>query len=485
MQFLTLFSFIPAALAYSNPICYFTPCAHTSSGLVAGHTAANRHSVTEYLGIPFAQPPIAHLRFAAPQPYIGTGFINGTDFFGSTAAEIYNGARIADEEDIIVVSLNYRVGVFGFPGALDPQNPVKNLGLLDQRLALEWVRDNIGAFGGDPERITLAGQSAGAISVDYHSYAYSHDPIVSGMILQSGTAQAPSTGASSISSPLEIWIDLATKLNCTSSPSDTSSSSASASASAILHCMRSPSLTTSTILSIAHLYPSSFTPIVDNLTVFPTSLYPSLTPAPIPLLIGSTDNEGEIFAARTLMTDAPLNDTAKDALTRESFTCPAAVRARVSGAKIWRYRYFGDFEELRLRRRGGSAAYHVGDVYMVFGNWAMGDWKPVVMREQERVGRYMRGAWGAFVREPERGLSGYRGVRGDVDEESTVRELRNEGNSQRVMKLGDEDEMGGEVEGRGWPTYEEGRKTLVRLGWENRVGANLGWPRTYDEDCSH
>lgn len=61
------------------------------------------------------------------------------------------------------MSVNYRLGIFGFPGS--PASDT-NLGLLDQRLALEWTRDNIARFGGDPSRITLFGQSAGGASVD-------------------------------------------------------------------------------------------------------------------------------------------------------------------------------------------------------------------------------------------------------------------------------------------------------------------------------
>ncbi|MEV6896285.1 carboxylesterase family protein [Amycolatopsis sp. NPDC051372] len=90
-------------------------------------------------------------------------WIHGGAFLtGSGGQGWYDGTRLANEADVVVVSLNYRLGVFGFL-PLDGVAP-PNLGIADQLAALEWVRDNAAAFGGDPARVTLAGQSAGAQS---------------------------------------------------------------------------------------------------------------------------------------------------------------------------------------------------------------------------------------------------------------------------------------------------------------------------------
>jgi para-nitrobenzyl esterase len=88
---------------------------------------------------------------------------------GGTALETYDGANLAAEQQVVVVSLNYRVGALGFLDLRehggDQIGAVSNVGLRDQLLALGWVRDNIAAFGGDPQRITVFGESAGAGSV--------------------------------------------------------------------------------------------------------------------------------------------------------------------------------------------------------------------------------------------------------------------------------------------------------------------------------
>jgi len=195
-----------------------------AGGVIHGQASKWQPGVSEYLGIPFAQPPVGNLRFAAPKPNQLNGtfvahkfgfscpsnlapaenktisyeswaktllgqlgqaddefdedcltlnvwskpqtgekakavlvWIYGGGFgSGNSRNPAYNGARLANDNDVVVVSVNYRVNIWGFPRA--PFLPDQNLGLLDQRLGLEWIRDNIEAFGGDPKRITIFGQ---------------------------------------------------------------------------------------------------------------------------------------------------------------------------------------------------------------------------------------------------------------------------------------------------------------------------------------
>lgn len=128
---------------------------------------------------------------------------------GDTSTPFYNGQYFADAQDVVIVTLNYRINIFGFSGAPGER---QNVGLLDQRLAVEWVRDNIAAFGGSPSKIVIFGQSSGSVAVDYWSYAYPEDPIVTGLILHSGNAFSFPINSRELAE--KNWYNVTSSLGC-------------------------------------------------------------------------------------------------------------------------------------------------------------------------------------------------------------------------------------------------------------------------------
>lgn len=117
-------------------------------------------------------------------------YIHGGSFTGGSANEGHiSGAGFA-KNGVIMVALNYRLGPFGFcshPDLTDENGVCGNFGLFDQTVAIQWVRDNISAFGGNPDKITLMGQSAGAMSVDIHLSNPMVKDSISGAIMLSGS----------------------------------------------------------------------------------------------------------------------------------------------------------------------------------------------------------------------------------------------------------------------------------------------------------
>ena len=108
--------------------------------------------------------------------------------FGNAGQPAYDGSYLASFEDVIVVSFNYRTNVFGFPASPELALTNRNLGFYDQRLALSWVQTNIAQFGGNPKKVTLFGESAGALSVDALITTSPKNPPFRAAILQSGQA---------------------------------------------------------------------------------------------------------------------------------------------------------------------------------------------------------------------------------------------------------------------------------------------------------
>jgi cholinesterase len=156
------------------------------------------------------------------------------------------------------VTFNYRLNIFGFPSA--PGLPSVNLGILDQRAAAQWVKDNAAAFGGDASRITIFGESAGSRAVDIYAYAWADakDPIVNGFICESGSA--PWTTGNKLSPSL--FGSLSERLGCTANEKNGSS----------VDCMRTKPW--QDILQASRSSPGKpelfrrFWPIVDEKTVF-------------------------------------------------------------------------------------------------------------------------------------------------------------------------------------------------------------------------
>ena len=124
----------------------------------------------------------------------GGGFIFGT---GSSA--LYDGTRLASRGDVVVVTINYRLGILGYlahPDLEDEAGACGNWGLLDQLAALQWVRENIAAFGGDPSNVTAFGESAGSMSVADLLAAPAAKGLIHRAILQSGPPFAASMESS-------------------------------------------------------------------------------------------------------------------------------------------------------------------------------------------------------------------------------------------------------------------------------------------------
>lgn len=118
-------------------------------------------------------------------------WIHGGSFRVGSSCEHMHGPDFLIKKDVVLVTLNYRIGALGFLTIDDPKYQIPgNAGLKDQTMALRWVKDNISVFGGDSENITLFGNSSGAISVDLHMLSDHSKNLFHRAIVQSGFANA-------------------------------------------------------------------------------------------------------------------------------------------------------------------------------------------------------------------------------------------------------------------------------------------------------
>ncbi|MCV7179695.1 carboxylesterase family protein [Mycolicibacterium sphagni] len=238
----------------------------------------------------------------------GGSFLNGS-------ADIYDARWLATQGDIVVVTINYRLGTMGFLAhpALSPDGNIGNYGFADQQAALRWVHDNIAEFGGDPSKVTIAGESAGAMSVCDHLVAPDSAGLFRAAILQSGPCQAQADRATA----QQVSTDYATGVGCTDPE-------------AVAACLRS--LPTKTLQS-APFYvgfgPDKLIgPVTgtDRLPTDPMTAF-ALDRAPrVPVLVGSNGDEFAMFTAIRYLKNGRLPPYPK--LLSDTFGADAAAVAQ-------------------------------------------------------------------------------------------------------------------------------------------------------------
>ena len=233
------------------------------NGVIEG-SYDTKSGIQTFLGIPFAKPPVGPLRWKAPQPADTWAGVKETKKFGPRAMQApifgdmdfksdgisedclylnvwtpakrnaknlpvlvyfygggfsagdgseprYNGEAMS-KKGIVVVTVNYRLGLFGFLAhpELTAETTYKgsgNYGLMDQAASLQWVKDNIAAFGGDPSKITIAGESAGSISVSYQMASPISKGLIAGAIGESGAGIHPTLAPTPLAEAEKIGLE--------------------------------------------------------------------------------------------------------------------------------------------------------------------------------------------------------------------------------------------------------------------------------------
>ncbi|KAJ4247847.1 hypothetical protein NW762_013056 [Fusarium torreyae] len=456
----------------------------TTSGQLTGFINKTAPDVRQFLGVPFAEPPLKSLRFQPPRRKQNAGhisakkyapsckqiisknptvytehmtqfLINGGDsedclylnvyapskptskhlpvfiyipgggFTGGGADSLY---KIPDKwiqrtQSHIVVTMNYRVNLFGFPNA---ESAHQNVGLLDQRMVVEWTRDNIAAFGGDPEKMILWGQSAGAGSVGMYGYSYPKDLIVKGLISDSGSPSMLSKIAGNHSD----FDTLASKVGCKDSTGRKQ-----------LKCMQKVD---ASVLQKVYSETStiSFTPVGDNVTAFSNTtdrLARGLV-TKVPWIFGNNANEGAGFGAYN---ESGLS-AAQTAIGLQAIVCPVAaeVKARAKfGYPTYRYYYTGNFSNISPLPWIGAT--HSAELPLLFGTHY--EYRGNSTEYEWQVAEGMQSLWLSFAQNPKKNPHDGKGVT--------------------------------------WPLYKPGQKKMVVFAETNKKWFQLGDESRTENQC--
>lgn len=444
--------------------------ARTQAGVLRG---VEGDGVRAFLGVPFARPPVGERRWRAPEPaqpwsgvrdatrigadctqaigrraILGGGggivvgsedclylnvyapageggarpvmvYVPGGAFTVGSGAN-YDPTRLAREQDRVVVTLNYRLGALGWlahPGfQADGEGFGGNFGLMDQLAALKWVRENIGAFGGDPADVTLFAESAGAWTACYLMTAPAARGLFQRVILQSGGCLEPSSLVSA-QAAAESGPAFAARLGCEGEEA--------------VDCLRAlPAwrLSRAASLRAGINGPGSWGPVHTDATV-PES--PAVAIAEgrftrVPAIIGTNLDEGRLFANEVKDLDRYQKETVwmygdvgprvlerypvgEDGpayaiaanFTAQRFACPSqALRRQMSKyAPVWAYEFADRDAPFRLPAwlvGLDLGAYHASELAYVFGtSWVFAD-PARFTPEQAALSARMRGLWADF-----------------------------------------------------------------------------------------
>ena len=340
--------------------------------------------------------------------------------FPGTSGTFYDGRVLAEQHRVVVVTINYRLNAFGFfaHAALageDAAHPYAgNQGLLDQQAALRWVKANIAAFGGNPKKVAIFGESAGSQDVCLHVAAPGSKGLFERAISESGgcTTRQPTAAEGAA-----LAADFAESLGCGAAPD-------------ALACLRA--LPVSAILGALEaegtggIIPNlQFSPVVDGgfMPDQPRALYDAGRFAKVPYILGSNSDEGTIFA----LTVPPLETeeaylaalqarygaladdvaavypaasypTPRHALVRafgdQILVCPTydtARRAAAGGARTYLYN-FGRALPIPILQQLGLGAFHAAEIVYVFGSITM------PTPDDDALGVTMRNYWTRFAR---------------------------------------------------------------------------------------
>ncbi|KAK1483810.1 fumonisin esterase [Colletotrichum abscissum] len=358
-------------------------------------------------------------------------------------------------QSAIIVTINYRVNIFGFPNArgLATECISQNLGILDQRAALEWVQENIAAFGGDPARIMQWGRSAGSVSADIHAYAYYDDPIAQSYYMESGVVQSGIEADLTFSNFTFVAQNVGCGSPCGADCEDEDGT-------AELDCMRRVSPTQ--ISNFIGQYtdrgeaPAIFFSLVQDERIIFRDYEARAAEGKLarrPVLISLTANEFSSLVPwpKENLTEGPWQTLVTEADVVWVCAAYAATVARnqlsTTEAPVFRFQYAAEFPNLNVYDWLG--AYHNSETPLVFGTYGLLNHIAPTTEFEVEVSHAMQDRIMAFAEDPYHGPQKKFGWEPRVVSEATGGDVLRFGAGGKVVERIDGVEMDGVCTGLG------------------------------------